>query len=229
MELYLKKTYPEFLGVVTRIHCGISKEMDDASYQRNRLYWRARLDLDPTRPAAVYSGSTAEWQRVGDIVDLARARPNAQVYLFLVGKTTTFPRDVPRNVRIASLSHAELVDALCAFDFGFLLRRSDVTNFVAFPNKVGEYLNARLKIIIDSDNLGCICPEYSTAFIAAGDVDLTSPPVEHPRFDLSSLVWRNLAAHLLDGYSRAREAMPHGGKESPAPSAFERLYVGEAL
>jgi hypothetical protein len=220
MELYLRKTYPEFRGVATAVPCGISAAIDEASYWRNRYYWRAQLGLDSARPAAAYSGSTAGWQRLGDILEWARSWPNTQVYLFLVGEASTFPSDLPDNVRIASLPHAELVAALCAFDFGILLRRSDVTSFVAFPNKVGEYLNARLRIIVDSDNIGCICSEYDAAFVSARDVDWTSPPVERPNVDLSSIAWRNLAVRLLEGYGRARAAMSSAGETLPpaAPS-----------
>lgn len=210
MELYIRKTYPEYLGPVTIVPCGISTVIDDESYQRNRLFWRSRLGLDPARPAAAYSGSTARWQGIGDIVALARARPNMQVYLFLVGGASTFPTGLPENVCVASLAHDQLVDALCAFDFGFLLRRSDLTNFVAFPNKVGEYLNARLQIIIDSDNLGCVLPEFSPALVNVHEADLTAPPVERAALDLSSIVWRNLGARLLDGYREAGAAMRRG-------------------
>jgi hypothetical protein len=227
MELYIRKTYPEYLGPVTIVPCGISEVIDDGSYQCNRHAWRSRLGLDPARPAAAYSGSTARWQGIGDIVELARARPIMQVYLFLVGEASTFPTGLPENVRVASLAHDQLVDALCAFDFGFLLRRSDLTNFVAFPNKVGEYLNARLQIIIDSDNLGCVLPEFSTAFVNVHGADLTAPPAQRPALDLSSIVWHNLAARLLDGYREARAAMRRGPKGTPPLMALaERRTVG---
>jgi hypothetical protein len=111
-------------------------------------------------------------------------------------------------VRIASLSHHEVVEGLCAFDFGFLLRHSDLTSFVAFPNKVGEYLNARLKIIIDSGNIGCIHQEFSDAFIAAPDVDTSVPPPEQGPFDLGSIAWPHLARRLLSRYLHVRSAMP---------------------
>lgn len=227
MELYIRKTYPEYRGPVTIVPCGISATINDESYRRNRLAWRSRLGLDPARPAAVYSGSTARWQGIGDIVELARALPNIQVYLFLVGEASTFPTGLPENVRVASLAHGQLVDALCAFDFGFLLRRSDLTNFVAFPNKVGEYLNARLQIIIDSDNLGCVLPEFSPAFVNVHEADWTAPPAERPAFDLSSIVWRNLAARLLNGYREARAAMPRNPNRGPSLIALtERPTVG---
>src|SRR5262249_4919366 len=156
---------PGYSGPITVVPCGIDTFFDDATYARHRFYWRNRLHLDPARPAAVYSGSMSKWQRVAEVVKIARATPRLQTYLFLVGNESTFPTDLPPNVRIASLSHGDLIEALCAFDFGFLLRRSDWTNLVAFPNKASEYLNARLAIVVDTTNLGCVRPEFAPAFV----------------------------------------------------------------
>jgi hypothetical protein len=219
MERYVRTTHPGFCGPITVVPCGIDKPIDDTSYARNRQRWRGRLRLEPTRPAAVYSGSTAKWQRVADVVEFAHARPNIQVYLFLVGDPATFPAELPPNVRIASLSHHDVVEALCAFDFGFLLRHSDLTNFVAFPNKVGEYLNARLKIIIDSGSIGCIRGEFSSAFIAAPDVDAAMPRPAQLPFDLRSIAWPQLARRLLRRYLQVRSSMP---------SRFTRRSLGGA-
>jgi glycosyltransferase involved in cell wall biosynthesis len=215
MEQYIRDTYPAFPGSVTVVPCGIDAPIDQAAYERKRHHWRDRLGLDPSRPAAVYSGSIAKWQRVDDMLDLARAQPRLQVHLLLVGDPSLFPVDVPQNVRIASLPHPEAVDALCAFDFGFLLRRSDLTNFVAFPNKVGEYLNARLRIIVDSRNIGCINEELSDAFISVADVDFTRRTENPATFDLHSILWSGLAARLLSQYIEVRSAMvSHGNLRS---------------
>jgi len=121
--------------------------------------------------------------------------------LLLVGDESKFPRDLPSNVFITSLSHREVTEALCAFDFGILLHRRDVTNHVAFPNKVGEYLNARLRIIIDSEDIGCVIPEFSHAFVKIVDADFSTLPEERYALDLCSIMWPKLAAELLDQYS----------------------------
>ena len=64
--------------------------------------------------------------------------------------------NAPTNLYVTCLEYEEMLEALCAFDFGFLLRNDSITNFVAFPNKYSEYINARLSIVVnDKFELGC--------------------------------------------------------------------------
>jgi glycosyltransferase involved in cell wall biosynthesis len=218
MVSYVRQAYPRYSGPMTVVPCGIDTAFDDATYARNRSRWRRRLALDPAGPAAVYSGSMSKWQRVAEIIDIARATPRLQTYLFLVGDASALPADLPSNVRIASLSHEDLVEALCAFDFGFLLRRSDWTNLVAFPNKASEYLNARLRIIVDTTDLGCMRPEFAPAFARLADTDLSTAPPLRPALDLRDILWPNSATRLLKEYlALAASPLPSQSEEKSAP------------
>ncbi|KEH89330.1 hypothetical protein, partial [Clostridium novyi] len=49
---------------------------------------------------------------------------------------------------IKSLKSKDVINALTACDFGIILRDDNLTNNVAFPNKVSEYIEAGLNIII---------------------------------------------------------------------------------
>src|SRR5262249_8764897 len=114
MAEYVRRAYPRFTGPITVVPSGINAPINDAAYERSRHLWRQRLGLDPSQPAAAYSGSISKWQRVPDVVALARVTPNLQTFLFLVGDPSKFPTDLPPNVRIASLSRSEINEALCA-------------------------------------------------------------------------------------------------------------------
>ena len=55
------------------------------------------------------------------------------------------------NVRFGFLPSEQLQNALCAFDYGLLMRRAEgLANSFAFPLKASEYANARLGILLDT-------------------------------------------------------------------------------
>ena len=52
-----------------------------------------------------------------------------------------------KNIIVDSYNPSKLKDVLCVGDYGFILRKKDIINEVAFPNKYLEYLSSRLRII----------------------------------------------------------------------------------
>ena len=167
---YIEKKYPTFGGSIVVVPCGIEAVIDDITFRKLRSVWRQRLGLGSRDTAAVYSGGVSRWQRVSDVVSFADKNRWLKVYLFINGSLGANFANLPPNIKVMSLSRDEVREALCAFDYGFLLRFDDLTNHVAFPNKASEYLNARLRIIVDSRNMGCVIPEFYSAFVGLDQV-----------------------------------------------------------
>jgi len=199
---YVRERYPRFSGAISVVPCGLSIIFDDHKYSENRAHWRQKLAIEPSRLAAVYVGGLYKWQRVREVVDFARRRQDWLFFLFVNGDIASLG-GLPANVRISRLPHNDMLKALCAFDYGFLLRNDDVTNRVAFPNKASEYLNARLKIIVDSKNLGCIRPEYSQAFCSVDEVSLVDPTEFKKSYAIQGLLYEQSVAGLLAAYRSA--------------------------
>jgi hypothetical protein len=193
-EAYVRGKYPWFRGQIVVVPCGVTSVLDDDSYNRYRSTWRNRLGIADDEVVAVYAGGLSRWQRVGDITAFARTRPSLRVFLLTNGDATRVGEQIPDNVSIRSLLPNEVLEALCAFDYGFLLRNDDMTNHVAFPNKASEYLNARLQILVDSLRVGCIWPAFAHAFIPLANFEFeyqvqpktTSYPIAQLLYDCTT-------------------------------------------
>lgn len=223
---YVQAKYPRFEGDIVIVPCGVTDVFDDAVYRELRSKWRRRLKIDPNETAAIYSGGLSRWQRVDDVVTFARKNQWLKVFLLTNGDLGQSREELPPNVRTGSLPREEAIEALCAFDYGFLLRYDDLTNHVAFPNKASEYLNARLKIVIDSRNLGCVLPEFSHAFISVDEVAQIDHHNVKPAYSISSIryqetVWRLLVAYRV-AYGRLGAPVT-GGRQ---PGSGEAAPVG---
>ena len=105
----------------------------------------------------VYAGGASAWQNIDEFILMAKRNPSACFYLFM---SSSIEGELPPNVKITSLPHDTLVEALCAFDYGFLFRNRDVTNYVAWPNKFSEYINARLVVLLKNREIGFYSERY---------------------------------------------------------------------
>jgi len=139
------------------VHCGIEYPISLKNYNLFRKEWRKKYNLNSDDIACVYAGGIAKWQNVDEIIN--QAIQNKKIKLFIYTSKTNQKLlknkfHIPSNIYFDFLSHEKLQYALCAFDFGYLLRNKDITNFVAFPNKYSDYINARLKIIVKNIEIG---------------------------------------------------------------------------
>lgn len=200
-RMYLKQKYPKYEGLVEVVSCGVPIVYSDEIFQEKRNLWRQKLGVNPDKVSVVYAGSLSYWQRKDDIILLAKNNPSVDFYLFTPKKyhegVYAFNYE---NIKVSFLPNNSLQEALCSFDYGILLRYDDTTNFFAFPNKASEYLNARLKIIVDSRSLGCICEPYIDQFISIDqfkDIQLDSK-IEYNK--LRDLEYTKLIKPLIKAY-----------------------------
>lgn len=153
---YLSNEYG-YEGDTAHVPCGVSRAFDFSEYDNHRAKWRKTLGMSPCDIGVVYAGGASAWQNINELISMAKNNPAVLFYLFM---SAPIKEAVPANVKIKSLPHALLVEALCAFDYGFLFRDHDVTNYVAWPNKFSEYVNARLVVLLKNREIGFYSKDY---------------------------------------------------------------------
>ena len=118
-----------------------------------RKKYRKKYNIADNELVFVYSGGISPWQCVEETVSMYKeisknlSMPSRMLlfshnYEYLEKLTNGDDQFI-----IDSYGPEELYKALCAADFAFLLRKDNLTNNVAFPNKFLEYVECRLVII----------------------------------------------------------------------------------
>ena len=200
---YIENKYPWFTGKIVVVPCGIEEIYDDFSYRELRRVWREKLGIGSDETAAVYSGGLSRWQRIEDVIDFAQKHTWLKVYMFINCNARAIRSSLPPNIKVMTLSPEESKAALCAFDYGFLLRFDNTTNHVSFPNKASEYLNARLRVVMDARNLGCVLPNLSFAFVGLEGVVPLDQSVEKKAYPIENICYRETVSRLVAAYRAA--------------------------
>lgn len=153
-----------------------------------RVTRRKQLGFSAEDVVLAYSGSASGWQSfelLEEQLDLQLRRDHRMAVLFLAPMNLDdleLARKHPGRVRQAWLPHEEVAATLAACDYGILVRERTVTNRVASPTKLAEYLACGLPVLISEElgdatqlvrELGC---GRILADGALGDVEL--PPVD---------------------------------------------------
>ena len=139
------------------VHCGIEYPISYDNWKEYRKIYRKKYMLKDSDVAYVYAGGILPWQNIDQIIDVAVKDKNIILYIYTSVKNQNILKskyNLTNNIKFDFLSHEELQHALCAFDYGLLLRNNDITNYVAFPNKYSDYINARLKVLVKNTNIG---------------------------------------------------------------------------
>ena len=120
---------------------------------------REELGIQKEDVALVYCGSAAGWQSFELLEKILSHHldqtPELKV-VFLSKKDDNLEKlekRFPGRVKILWVKHQEVFNILQACDYGILIREETVTNRVASPTKMAEYLAAGLPVLI-SENLG---------------------------------------------------------------------------
>ena len=128
----------------------------------------------------IYSGSTAKWQSIDNIITFCKSQleinPKVKV-LFLSNQTIELNQliaDYPTKVFRMWLDSNLITKYLLAADYGLLIRNQSITNSVSFSTKFAEYLSCGLKVItsefmsisnfVEINNIGFIVKKNSFKF-----------------------------------------------------------------
>lgn len=173
-DYYQQKTNAPASFQYFRVPCATASVLDNTCYLSYRQEYRQYFSLLDDCIAFVYSGGIESWQCVEETVKIYKhiaksISKNSKFFIFTyeVDKARQMIGEDNEDVIVISFKSSELIKALCAMDFAFLIRKDTITNNVAFPNKFLEYVNTRLKIIttpyvydvasqVKDNNLGCI-------------------------------------------------------------------------
>lgn len=123
-------------------------------FEVDRNNYRKKYGINSNEIVFIYSGGISSWQCVQESIELyrriAKKVDNPTRMLIFSQNINAIKKMVKNdgeNIIIDSYSPTELMHALKAGDFAFLLRKNNVTNNVAFPNKFLEYVQSGMLII----------------------------------------------------------------------------------
>jgi len=127
----------------------------------------------------IYTGSNAPWQCLKETLDIYRSI--CEIYpsnltLLVSDENYEVPLEYS-NLSISkyTVSSEEVSSFLSAADFAFLIRKNDITNKVAFPNKFYDYISHNLPVITTNaiDDISRAITEYKLGSII--EIDKYSP------------------------------------------------------
>ena len=205
---HIKKSYKDVEHLKFPIvHCGIRDYFKEAEYLEYRKFWREKLSIDYNEITFVYAGGISKWQNIDEIIEFAYKYKETKLFIFTSKnniKELQKTKKLSDNIILDSLPHQELLSALCAFDYGLLLRDENITNYVAFPNKFSEYLNARLTILLKNKNIGCFINkiEFENFYILSENLNIKHKRDNTLNYEiiLENITYDNMIANLIKAY-----------------------------
>ncbi|MBM4147212.1 MAG: glycosyltransferase family 4 protein, partial [Nitrospira sp.] len=155
---YLHERYGSVRTLV--VPCGISQKILNVDQliqarKRRRDIWKV-ADEDPV---FCYVGGLSEWQCVSEGLAVAVATIN-HMKRGAIAIATNSPAEAKilaqkagvgeKLVCVEQVHESEIINWLAGGDAGLLLRHTNITNRVAFPNKFAQYLAAGLLVLTSS-------------------------------------------------------------------------------
>jgi hypothetical protein len=114
---------------------------------------RSSLGYKSDEIILIYSGSTAKWQSIDNIIQFCRnqLQKNTKVKVLFLSKITKeldqLINDYPARASRMWLDSEGVSKYMMVCDYGLLLRTKSITNSVSFSTKFAEYLSCGLKVI----------------------------------------------------------------------------------
>lgn len=133
----------------------ISTEKEEFSAKEHRSTWREKLQYESNEIVLAFAGGRADWQSLSFWLPKMPALldRNPHVKLLLLTPPSEAVHAIvaayPSRVLNTFLPHEDVLKALSAADYGILWREVNVTNAVASPTKMGEYVQAGLPVLVN--------------------------------------------------------------------------------
>jgi len=152
---YWRETFGSEASDAIVIPCNLSFD----SNENFKTITKEQLGWNKDNVVLVYSGSGQGWQSMNYVkqVLVKLLKQDSQVCILFLAKESEELRELreifgPR-ICIKWVNHNEVFSYLKLADYGLVLREYSITNSVASPVKIAEYLSAGLQVII-SDKIG---------------------------------------------------------------------------
>jgi len=154
LEEYTKIRYviPKEFKFYT-VPCATSSlSIDVEHHLEYRLQYRKKYGITDDEIVFIYSGGISPWQCIEETVALYKKLKSSMKHKcrLLIFSSNFEPVKhllEGTNAIVDSYNPEELTKALCAGDYAMMLRRDNLTNNVAFPNKFLEYVQSGMNII----------------------------------------------------------------------------------
>lgn len=144
--------------------------------KNNRCEIRKKLNIKGNERVFVYSGQNQKWQMSEETIRFYKRieENNKNTFLLILTHDEKAFEDLISKYRIKkflimSVQYNDMPYYLDACDYGFCLRANDMTNIVASPTKVLEYLARNIRPIITS-----YVGDFSSMFMKNGFADVVN-------------------------------------------------------
>ncbi|CDT93265.1 conserved hypothetical protein [Vibrio coralliirubri] len=168
---------------------------------------RYREEVAKIRHSFCYVGGVSEWQKIDwTIICFNRIRkvlPDAQLYIatgepdVLTGIIDKYLDPINKNfVKVTSIKSREDMEGfLSKMEYGFLLRESNLVNFLSSPIKLAEYLSCGVNVIISSSvrSYAPIIESYNCGQVLERIEDLSVNKFDH-NLEGSLLAYKELTS-----------------------------------
>lgn len=171
---------------------------------------RSDLQIDQDDILVVFSGSLSNWHSFPTMLSHFEffLKQNNHVKILILSKKnnqiTSLVNKYPKRIIQRWVNPEKVLDMLFIADYGYVYRESSVTNQVASPVKVAEYLSCGLKVLI-SENLGdysSMIKENDLGRIIKDDFELEKVSLSK-KYDIIKFSTNNLSlqsAHITNLY-----------------------------
>lgn len=157
LRQYLELTYTAPTAAFTEPLFDTQDQISQQLKQQYRTARRIELGITPDAPVYLYSGSLKPWQCAQETVALFKThleRDPKSIFLVLTPDVTQMQKLLqkatlsPHTYRALSIAdHQTVMEYTCAADYGFLLRKEHLMNWVSRPTKLLEYQAAGLTVL----------------------------------------------------------------------------------
>lgn len=138
------------------VRCGCYDTLNVEVYYKTREEYRKHLEIDNDALAFVYSGSKDRWQKFEETLKTFKMIKETGIkckFAFYMNLSEEDKHNIneelgKENVTIRWVAPEQMKKELMAYDVGMLLRDSNWTNKVAFPNKYSDYIASGLHLCV---------------------------------------------------------------------------------
>lgn len=147
----------------------------------HRKEWREKFGFTTEDIVMAFAGGKADWQGIDfwlpHMHDWLGNMPNLKLLLLTPENPsiTEIRNKFPKRIVNTFVAHHDVLKALSSADYGILWRNPSITNVVASPTKLSEYVHAGLAVVtnegtavsrlIQSKKLGiCMHPEFQSDY-----------------------------------------------------------------